>query len=106
METVGDISGAIQQLNNLSDVRLEDCCEEITRGVVEGLWRKQTPQHQVPSSQGKSVRCSLVHLIVLGICSCVLWCSVAMITSGCPCLLLVTRLFQNLCCGYTEMVFL
>ena len=52
---VGDISGAIQQLKNLSDVRLEWCCDELTRGVVEGLWRKQTPQHQVPSSPGKPV---------------------------------------------------
>ena len=56
METVvGDISGAIQQLKNLSDVRLEDCCDELTIGVVEGLWRKQTPQHQVPSSPGRPV---------------------------------------------------
>ena len=52
---VGDISGAIQQLKNLSDVRLNECCNELTRGVVEGLWRKQTPQHQVPSSPGKPV---------------------------------------------------
>ena len=56
METVvGDISGAIQQHKNLSDVRLEDCCNELTRGVVEGLWRKQTPQHQVPPSPGRPV---------------------------------------------------
>ena len=35
METVvGDISGAIQQLKNLSDVRLGECCDELTRGVV------------------------------------------------------------------------
>ena len=52
---VGDISGAIQLLQNLSDVRLKRCCDELTRGVVEGLWRKQTPQHQVPSSPGKPV---------------------------------------------------
>ena len=38
METVvGDISGAIQQHKNLSDVRLEDCCDELTRGVVGGV---------------------------------------------------------------------
>ena len=56
METVvGDISGAIQKLKNLSDVRLEECSDELTRGVVEGLRRKQTPQHQVPSSPGKPV---------------------------------------------------
>ena len=56
VETVfGDISGAIQQLKNLSDVTLKDCCDELTRGVVEGLRRKQTPQHQVPSSPGKHV---------------------------------------------------
>ena len=39
METVvGDISGAIQQLKNLSNVRLEDCCDELTRGVVDGVF--------------------------------------------------------------------
>ena len=38
METVvGDISGAIQQLKNLSDVTLWDCCDEVTRGVVDGV---------------------------------------------------------------------
>ena len=38
METVvGDISGAIQQLKNLSYVAVDDCCDELTRGVVEGL---------------------------------------------------------------------
>ena len=56
METVvKDISGAIQQHKNLSDVRLKECCDELTRGVVEGLQRKQTPQHQVPFSPGKPV---------------------------------------------------
>ena len=54
MDTVvGDISGGIQQHKNLSDVTLKDCCDELTRGVVEGLRRKQTPQHQLPSSPGK-----------------------------------------------------
>ena len=39
METVvGDISGAIQQLKNLSDVRLKRCCDELTRGVVDGVF--------------------------------------------------------------------
>ena len=39
METVvGDISRAIQQLKNLSDVRLEYCSDELTRGVVEGVF--------------------------------------------------------------------
>ena len=38
METVvGDISGAIQQLKNLSDVGLKECCDELTRGVVGGV---------------------------------------------------------------------
>ena len=38
MDTVvGDISGAIQQLKNLSDVRLKRCCDELTRGVVDGV---------------------------------------------------------------------
>ena len=52
---VGDISGAIQELKNLSVVGLVECSDELTRGVVEGLRRKQTPQHQVPSSPGKPV---------------------------------------------------
>ena len=38
METVvGDISGAIQQLKNLSDVRLKSCHDELTIGVVGGV---------------------------------------------------------------------
>ena len=38
METVvGDISGAIQQHKNLSDVRLTDYSDELTRGVVGGV---------------------------------------------------------------------
>ena len=38
METVvWDISGAIQQLKNLSDVKLEDCCDGLTRGVAGGV---------------------------------------------------------------------
>ena len=38
METVvGDISGAIQQLQNLSDVTVENCCDELTRGVVDAV---------------------------------------------------------------------
>ena len=34
---VGDISGVIQQHNNLSNVRLKECCDELTRGVVGGV---------------------------------------------------------------------
>ena len=36
---VGDISRAIVQLidKNLSDVTLEECCDELTRGVVDGV---------------------------------------------------------------------
>ena len=45
METVvGDISGAIQQLKNLSDVRLDDCCDELTRGVVGSVMVSQCIQ--------------------------------------------------------------
>ena len=45
METVvGDISGAFQQLKNLSDVRLKDCCDELTRGVVGGVVVSQCVQ--------------------------------------------------------------
>ena len=37
METVvWDISGAIQQLKNLSDVTLKYCSDELTRGVIGG----------------------------------------------------------------------
>ena len=50
---VGEISGGIEQLENLSDVRLRRCCDELTRGVVEGLWRRHNPQHQLSFSQGK-----------------------------------------------------
>ena len=34
---VGDISGAIQQLKNLSDVNLMWCGDELTRGMVGGV---------------------------------------------------------------------
>ena len=34
---VGDIRRGIEQFKNLSNVRLEECCNELTRGVVEGL---------------------------------------------------------------------
>ena len=45
METVvGDISGAIQQLKNLSDVRLDECSDELTRGVVDGVVDSQCIQ--------------------------------------------------------------
>ena len=45
METVvGDISGAIQQLKNLSGVRLKECCDELTRGVVGGVVVSQCVQ--------------------------------------------------------------
>ena len=38
METVvGDISGAIQQHKNLSDVTLTKCCDELTREVAGGV---------------------------------------------------------------------
>ena len=50
METVvGEISRSVMQLKNLSDVRLESCSDELTRGVVEGLWRKCNLQHRVSS---------------------------------------------------------
>ena len=42
METVvGDISGAIQQLKNLSNVTLVECSDELTRGVVDGVMVSQ-----------------------------------------------------------------
>ena len=51
---VGDISRGVEQLKNLSNVILERCCDELTRGVVEGLWKRHNPQHQLSSSGGKS----------------------------------------------------
>ena len=50
---IGDISGGIEQLKNLSIVILERCCDELIRGVVEGLWKRHNPQHQLSSSGGK-----------------------------------------------------
>ena len=45
METVvGDISGAIQQHKKLSNVRLVECCDELTRGVVDGVSESDGPQ--------------------------------------------------------------
>ena len=45
METVvGDISGAIQQHKKLSDVRLDHCYDELTRGVVDGVMVSQCIQ--------------------------------------------------------------
>ena len=45
METVvGDISGAIQQLKNLSELTLEDCCDKLTRGVAAGVMVSQCIQ--------------------------------------------------------------
>ena len=61
---VEDISGAIQQLKNLSNVRLEYCCDKLTRAVVEGLRRKRTPQHQVPSSPGPGKPVIATHRLV------------------------------------------
>ena len=40
---VGDISRAIQQHKNLSYVSLKDCCEELTRGVVDGVSESDGP---------------------------------------------------------------
>ena len=51
---VGDISRSVKQLKNLQSVTLVDCCDELTRGVVEGLWTRHNPQHQLSSSQGES----------------------------------------------------
>ena len=50
---VGDISRGVKQLKNLQYVILERCCDELIRGVVEGLWRRYNPQHQLSSPQGK-----------------------------------------------------
>ena len=53
MDTVvDDISRGIEQLKNLGNVKLEDCCDELTRGVVVGLWRRHNPQHQFSFSGG------------------------------------------------------
>ena len=57
METVvGDISGAIQQHMNLSDVRLQDCCDELTKGVVGGVVVSQCIQEfRFGTSSSKSI---------------------------------------------------
>ena len=54
METVvGDISGGIQQLENLSHVGLKDCCDELTRGVVDGVVVNQCIQEFTLNTTGK-----------------------------------------------------
>ena len=52
---VADISRGTEQHKNLSDVTLKDCCDAVTRGVVQGLRMKNSSWDQVPSSPGKHV---------------------------------------------------
>ena len=75
METVvWDISGAIQQHKNLSDVRLEYCCDELTIGVAGGVVVSQCIQKfSFRSSSSKSTVlvnvlytycvCSVLHVL-------------------------------------------
>ena len=74
METVvGNISGAIQELKNLSDVRLKSCHDELTRGVVGGVVVSQYIQK---FSFGRYYSESTVTVLVNVLCTyCV--CSVA-----------------------------
>ena len=73
METV---IKAIQQLKNLSDVRLDDCCDELTRGVVGVVVVSQCIQtFSFGSSSSKStvlVKC-LVHVLCVQ-CSYYMYC--------------------------------
>ena len=73
---VGDISGAIQQLKNLSDVTLDNCCDELTRGVVGGVVVSQCIQ---TFSMGTYYSESAVLVNVLytyGVCSVATACTV------------------------------
>ena len=74
---VGDISGAIQQLKNLSDVRLVECSDELTRGVVGGVVVSQCIQKftfgTYFSKSTVLVNC-LVHVLCVQ-CSYCMYCS-------------------------------
>ena len=60
METViGDISKCIEELKNLLHVGLEDCCDELTRGVVDGIVASQCIQQFTLHNIGRVVICIL-----------------------------------------------
>ena len=85
---VGDISGAIQQLKNLSDVKLEDCCDELTRGVVGGVVVSQCIQK---FSFGTYVSKSTVLVNVL-----YMYCVHSVATACTVCVMICTHLQENI----------
>ena len=65
METVvGDISGAVQQHKNLSDLVLMECCNELTGGVVGGVVVSQCIQKFIlkPSSSKGTVLVNILYM--------------------------------------------
>ena len=54
---VGDISRGIQQHKNLSDVTLQRCCVELTRGVVDGIVVNQCIQTFTLDTRSKVISC-------------------------------------------------
>ena len=81
METVvGDISGAIQQHNNLSDVRLDECCDELTKGVVGGVVVSQCIQKFIFGSDSSKGTVLVNVLYMYCVCSVATACSVCVMT--------------------------
>ena len=50
---VGDISRGVKQLKNLQSVTLDDCCDELTRGMVGGICRRQHIERFKLACKGK-----------------------------------------------------
>ena len=76
METVvGDISRGIEQHKNLSDVILERCCGELTRGVVDGIVVNQCIQTFALQTAGKTLCCFWYLYQVCSLFFCMYWVS-------------------------------
>ena len=73
METV---IRAIQQLKNLSDVRLDDCCDELTRGVVGVVVVSQCIQKFTFGSVFSKSTVSVNNLYIYCVCSVATACTV------------------------------
>ena len=67
---VGDISVGIQQLKNLSVVRLMDCCDELTRGVVGGVVVSKFIQEFIFGTYFSESTCSFVNVLCM-YCVCI-----------------------------------
>ena len=76
METV---VGAIQQLKNLSDVRLDDCCDELTRGVVGVVVVSQCIQKFTFGSYSSKSTVLVNVLYMYSVCSVATACTVCVI---------------------------